>query len=377
MKYNVFTDFHHASLLYSFILLFEKRLGGNVFRPIGMDWATEGYWKVYDHPATQQQFLTLHQGFRPEDGTPALNQIKEQASMDQLFDIEGVYFCQDIDSGYYNKAITLSAFFLLPIDIVIASLPQHLEPFKKLCELHPNKPKLIYQIGNQWELFDINLVRNVMASAKINASYVSIDESPDVGLNLIEYHQEFDTHIFKPTPIISDVVKDERVITFPEKTIYSFVNVFQSFPDFPLFEQIEREMPDWSFKSYGGQCRDGAAHGSQELAWKMKNARFIWHTKAGGDGYGHVLHNAAAVSRPMIVKKSYYSGKLGDNLLIDGKTCIDIDNLTIQEIVDKIKYYNAPEQYIQMCENVYSNFKQVVDFDKEATQLEAFLARLQ
>jgi hypothetical protein len=28
---KVFTDFHHASLLQSFILLFERRFGGNVY----------------------------------------------------------------------------------------------------------------------------------------------------------------------------------------------------------------------------------------------------------------------------------------------------------------------------------------------------------
>jgi hypothetical protein len=73
MSYNVFTDFHHASLLQSFILLFEKRLGGNVFRPIGMEWAEKGFWKIYDHPATREQYLGLN-GATP-DGTPRLNEV--------------------------------------------------------------------------------------------------------------------------------------------------------------------------------------------------------------------------------------------------------------------------------------------------------------
>ena len=57
----VFTDFHHAGLLNSLILLFEGRMHGAVYRPIGIDWANKGYWAIYDHPATRQQYLTLDQ----------------------------------------------------------------------------------------------------------------------------------------------------------------------------------------------------------------------------------------------------------------------------------------------------------------------------
>src|SRR3990172_6286612 len=102
MSYNVLADFHHAGLLQSLILLFENRLGGNVYRPIGMEWADQGYWKVFDHPATRLQYLTYNQGYRPQDGTRPLN-IIEKAQDD-------VYYCQDIDSGYYNKAVSLEKF---------------------------------------------------------------------------------------------------------------------------------------------------------------------------------------------------------------------------------------------------------------------------
>lgn len=162
---NVFTDFHHASLLNSFILLFERRLGGMVYRPIGLEWAERGFWKVYDHPFTREQFLSTKLGIvepPPQmypDGTRPLNII------DKI--VDGVYYCQDIDSGYYNKAITIDKFLSLPFDIVIASIPQHIEPFKKLCEIHPNHPKLIYQVGNAWNI-EVGLAPNIMASALIS-----------------------------------------------------------------------------------------------------------------------------------------------------------------------------------------------------------------
>lgn len=355
MKYNVFTDFHHASLLQSFILLFEKRLGGNVYRPIGMEWAEKGFWKVYDHPATQQQFLAI--GGATPDGTPRLNEVA--FDVQRIQDPEPIiYYCQDIDSGQYNKAITFEGFMETKFDIVIASLPQHIEPFKRLCELHPNKPKLIYQIGNQWDVVGNSGIRNVMASAKI--------DSVPSDINFVQYHQEFDLDTFYPY----------LSVFIPEKNICSFVNVFQSFPDWPLFLEVERLLGDWSFRSYGGQCRDGAAHGSEDLATGMRASRFIWHTKAGGDGYGHVLYNSAAVGRPIIYKKSYYEGKMGEELMIDGITGINIDGLSPHEIALKIQYYSQPDLYTKMCQAVRQNFKNCVDFDAEAEKIKVFLANL-
>lgn len=356
---NVFVDFHHASLLNSLILLFEKRLEGNVYRPIGTEWFEKGFWKIYDHPATVEQFLGIN-GATP-DGTPRLNDVEKVIGAGDGSGKSFIYQCHDIDSGQNNKAITFEGFINTPIDIVIASLPQHVEPFKRLCELHPDKPKLIYQIGNQWDFENEKNVKNFMVSAKINNTI------PD-GVNVVEYHQEFDLNIFKPSPLP------------PENIISSFVNCFNIdgmfTQDWELFQKIESRMPDWKFRSYGGQCRDGAIGPSDKLAKYMNDAKFIWHTKNGGDGYGHIIHNAAACGKPMIVKKSYYSGKLGENLMIDGLTCIDIDGLNPTEIVDKILYYSDPARYSEMCEAVKLNFRIEVDFDKEFQYLKSFLSEL-
>ena len=349
--YNVFVDFHHASLLQSFIHLFEKRLGGAVYRPIGTEWFEKGFWKVYDHPATVQQFLGI--GAATPDNSRPLNDVQS---------IEGgIYNCQDIDSGTTNKAITFDRFMQMKIDIVIASLPYHIEPFKRLCELHPNKPKLIYQIGNAWTI-EAGLAPNIMASAKI----AGVPEN----INFIEYHQEFDTRIFRP-----DWFNDQ-----PNQIISSFVNVFNGQEhfkdDYNLFLEVERNMPDWKFESFGGQCRDGAIGPAEKLASFMRTARFIWHTKAGGDGFGHIIHNAAAVGRPLIVKAEYYRGKMAEPLLKDGLTCITIDGLSINDIVNKINHYNDPARYSNLCRTAYDNFTKVCDFDKEFIDLQHFLANL-
>lgn len=350
-KPKVFTDFHHASLLQSLILLFENRLGGEVYRPIGMEWAEQGFWKVYDHPATQQQYLTLAQGYKPIDGSKPLNNVAQF--------LDDVYYCQDIDSGYFNKAITLEKFLKTPIDIIIASLPQHIDPFIKLATMHPNNPKLIYQIGNSWNVDGTMLIPNVMSSA-----IVDIPE----WIHSITYHQEFNTDIF--------------FFHEPQRTknIYSFVNCFDTTPhfapDLALFLSLEKRVSNWNFKIYGGQCRDGSADGSLNLAARMAESRFIWHTKFGGDGYGHVLFNSAAIGRPTIVKKEYYKGKLGEKLLIDGETCIAIDGLSEDEIYNKLTFYNEETNYAKLCYSVRDNFKKHVNFDREAEALKIFIDEL-
>ncbi|RCW50866.1 glycosyltransferase [Paenibacillus prosopidis] len=347
----VFTDFHHNALLYSLILLFEGRLGGTIFTPIGTDWYTHGFWKVSDSPEIIKQYLNFDRAV--PDGSSKFNENAESTS-------NPVYLCQNKNIlGHTNKAVTLDGFYQLPVDIVIASIPTHIEPFLRLCENHPNKPKLIYQIGNAWTA-EAGLAPNVMASALIH----NIPKD----IHFISNHQEFDLSVFYPD------------LSYPEQNIYSFIhclNTIDAFAsDWKLFQSVEKLMPDWNFKSYGGLCRDGCASGTDEVAKQMRGARFIWHTKKGGDGYGHVLYNSAAVARPMIVKMEYYRDKLGRELMIDGQTCLAIDGLSPQEVVNKILYYSDSQRYATLCKNVYENFKAKVDFDKEAETLQKFIKGL-
>lgn len=338
----VFADLHHFGLFNSLKLLFEDRLGGTLYRPIGEDWLHRGYWRMAEiynnHPATVAQYL----GIRPDYTL-----------------VDGVYKIYEAGHDFTQNAITLDTFFSLPIDIVIATIPEHIESFKRLCNEHPNHPKLIYQIGNAWPV-EAGLAPNIMASAKI-ANVPS-------NINFVEYHQEFDLNIFKPAPPVDT------------KNIYSFINCLNTASiyaeDWQLFQKLEQLMPDWVWRSYGGSCRDGQANGQLEVAQMMSQSRFVWHTKAFGDGYGHVLHNSAAVARPTITKRQYYIGKMGESLMVDGVTCIAIDNLGTDEIINKINYYNEQGRYCQMVQNVADNFREVVNFDLDTARIKTFLDKL-
>lgn len=347
---NVFVDFHHTALLRSLIMLFEDRLGGKVYRPIGMDWATNGFWKVYDHPATQAQFLSLDQGFRPIDGTPPLNTFAYPENPEQ-----DVYYCADPENGTYNKAITLEKFREMDIDIIIATIPQHVEPFKRLIKDFKPNAKLIFQVGNNWNWEKLD-VDNVMAS--------TAPREVSRETNVIFYHQEFDINVF------------HRDFVFPERKIYSFVNNIEATLDWPLFQGYQKMLSDFEMKAFGGQCPDGVMNGTRNLANKMREARFIWHVKPGGDGFGHVVHNAFAVGRPIITRKSHYKDCLAESLMIDGQTCIDLDAHTIQENIRLIQEASQKEQWTRLSENAYNRFREIVDFSSEESKIREFISKL-
>lgn len=355
-KPKVFVDFHHASLLNSLIMLFEGRLGGQVYRPIGLDWYDQGYWKLYEHPATVAQYLGV--GGATPDGTEPLNDIEDRPP------IYGVYWCKDIESHSVNKAITIEAFKKIQFDIVLATLPQHIEPFKNLITQYQPSAKLIFQIGNAWSV-EANGAPNVMASARIP------NIPPEV--NFIEYHQEFDLNIFSPP-------RYEPEFMQPTNAISSFVNCFSIdglfAEDWALFQKVEKLMPEWKFKAFGGQCRDGSANGAEAVAYEMKQSKFIWHTKKGGDGYGHIIHNAIAVGRPPIIKLEYYKGKLAEDLLADGITCVAIDNLNPEQIVNKIQTFSPTPIYQELSDNCIARFRKMVNFDREEGKIRQFLDNL-
>lgn len=342
---RVFSDLHHSSLYNSLKILFEDRLGYELYRPVGLEWHTQGLWNVYDHPATALQYLSLDQRYMPRDGSPQLNQLQD-ITPDH-------YEILDPEYGYTQKAVTVNQFKSRQWDLVIASLPQHIRPYQELARL--TGAKFIFQIGNAWTdgILPADPV-NIMSSAVI---------APRPQDNVVIYHQEFNIDLFKPgEPKIG--------------TITSLMNLPGEFPDYNVLLELERSMPEWTVNIHGGQSRNGPIHGATEVADCIRDSQFIWHVKAGGDGYGHILFNSAACGVPTIVKKAYYQGKLGDKLLIDGETCIAIDNLSPDEIKKKILYYSEPERYEQMRSNVIENFKAQVSFDNDEQNVRQFLTRL-
>ena len=343
---NVFTDFHHNSLLRSFVLLFENRLGAKVYRPIGMEWFHEGYWAINNQEDTAKQFLDINTTILP-DNTPFLNSINN---------IENdCYYVYDPGFDSTHKAITLDVFKEKKFDFVIASIPQHIQVYKELINKYQPKAKLIIHIGNNWSKPENG--SNVLASIK-NPGWD--------GLNVVYYHQEFDINIFKPIDNISF------------NKISSYINVIENNLGWKDFVSLEKLLQPQGveFKSYGGQCRDGNFAGPKKLAESMQKNDFIFHVKHGGDGYGHILYNAYACGKPTIIRSSYYKDCLGEELF-NSDNCIDLDTMSLEDASIKIKEIILNKDCLkQMSDAAYKSFTDHVDFAQDAEKVQKWLANL-
>lgn len=341
---NVFCDYHHGGLYKSLKLLFEDRLGWNLYRPIGMDWFYTGFWNIadpYPNPIdTASQYLEINNyGFDQYKYLNGTHYIKD-----------GVYYVWDAAEEIHHKGITFDMFKEMQIDIVISSIQAHDTTYAKLIKDFKPQAKHIAQVGNAYQTAE---VKNVMCST---APY-PIPE----GKNVVFYHQEFPLNIFKYEKPMGG------------RNITNFVNLH---PREDLYEQYKNALSDYKFKSFGSGCPDGTITGSHDMAAKMAESTFGWHIKPGGDGFGHVIHNWYACGRPVITNGSDYYDKLAGLLLEDEVTCIDLEQGTFEQNIEKIKKWSEPNNHIKLCQNAFNRFKQIVDFDNEEKEIRNFLDRL-
>jgi hypothetical protein len=331
---NIFVDYHHCDLSHSLHLLFEKRLGHKVYRPIGLEWFHEGYWKIgdpYPNPLdTAQQFLH-----------PDANNVKRIE--------DEVYYCWMPSQETEQKAITLDKFKKMDIDIIISSIPAHDIAFAKLIRDHKPKARHISQMGNLW---GETPVKNVMCSFPMTRATIRPDQ------NVVFYNQEFDLNTFCYNPPSTN------------KIISSFIHWL---PRQELFNQYKKLLPEFTFKSFGAGCVDGCLI-LRDMAREMQNSMFAWHIKPHGDGFGHVLHNWLASGRPLITNLSDYKHR--SNLLIDGETCIDLEHNSPAKNSELIREWSEPTKHRKVCENVYKVFRENVDFTKDADEIKKFIDKV-
>ena len=343
---RIFTDYHHASLSYSLHLLFEKRLGAELYRPIGMEWAELGFWKYYDHPDTQNQFLGLHQGSLKPQSRLNANRREEN----------GIYYVTEPSENFEHKAVTFQKFLEMDWDIIIASVPQHLAPYHALIADHKPLAKLIFQMGNEFRPIPYDYARNILSST-------AVFDVPD-GVNAVFYHQEFDTSIF------------QYVSPLETKKIKSYLHYQDRTLDAHLWDEYKAALPEFDFVQHGSGGADGVITGTDNIAKSMAGAAFVWHCKPGGDGFGHILHNAYCAGRPVIGRFNHYKGKLAVDLMVDLVTGIDLDQRDPATNCALIREFSEPKAHRALCECARRRFEEVVDFDSEFEKIKVFLHNL-
>jgi len=347
---KVFCDLHHADLYYSLQLLFEKRLGWEMYRPIGLEWQQQGFWKIYDHPATAQQFLSLDQSAnKPTDVRGNCLPKHQQLNLNYRFE-DGIYYVYDSAHDKIQRAITLEKLQSMDFDILISSIPIHIQPFNKLIQLYQPKAKHIFQVGNAWG--HQSGVTNILSStAPFNVPS---------GINICFYHQEFDlnTYIYE-SPDVHNVIN-------------SYIH-YMSGPE--ILDQYRFLLPEFSITTYGSGM-NGILNGAIGVAEAMKNSAWTYHYKPRGDGYGHSIHSSYACGRPTLIWGSQYAGKLASNLFIHQQTCIDMSLNSPKKNAQLIREWSKPDQHKAICQNVYNRFREIVDFDAEEQQIRKFIGKL-
>ncbi len=333
---NVFADYHHGGLYYSLVRLFENRMGAKLYRPIGTEWFDEKRWAYSQNVGTMHQYLDIPHDFQPDsDGVVEM----PWAEGEQRFTMRG---------------ITLEGFKKMDFDYAISSVIQHEAPYKRMMEEFHPRGAHIRQMGNIHDTCDYSICRNVL-----NSTWNKIPE----GVNTVTYSQEFSLEDYHPDP----VPRQQHTI------VNSFLNVMPEVKDYPLWLSMRAAMPDYTWRAYGIVCPDGNLP-SSKMPSHMKISDFVCHLKWWGDGFGHVIHMAAACGKPILTKGVYYNGMMGSRLLTDGVTYIDLTD-DLASNVEKIRFYSDPDRYAELSRNMYQRFKDVVNFDKDEMNVRAFLER--
>lgn len=351
---KIFTDLHHSGLAYSLHLLFEKRLGHELYFPIGTEWFDHGYWCIAEpyqnNINTIKQYLDLNHEYVPTDGTVSLNKVT---------DVKPTHYeVKDIAHDYTRKHITWDQFRSMDINIIIGSIPRHWEVYRQLKDIYKPKAKVIAQMGNMFyeahDLMKSGTIKNLMASTS--------QFSAPSWVNSVFYHQEINKEVFTYSSPQEYPIK-----------ITSFVNCL---PRSDLFSRYKIALHDCDVQAYGAGCPDGNISTIQEMAAIMKQSHWAYHVKPAGDGFGHVWFDWALIGRPIITNFSDYHDKLAGEIFEDGVTGIDLEKRSFEDNVKYIRELSQPTIHRQMCREINRRVKEKMNYKEEAKSIREFINNL-
>lgn len=328
---NILSDHHQADLTWSLHLL-AKRLGAKLYTPYGVEWYDEGYYRLYEHPRKKDPARWLAKQY--------LQDIFYDFNGETGNSLETINGCLDYPR---MNLLTLEKAKETTIDIVICSVNENQTYFAKLKKFYPNA-KFIRQIGNQLDMdTDEYLYPNLLASA--TAPYERFSK------HKVIYRQEFDMNLFK------------------YRSLYNFNNVFSFQNDleedeeaWDLWLRLKHDLHNsFNFRSYGVGNHDGKIFPKRTYIEKMLDSTFVFQRKFS-EGYGHVVHNAFALGRIMILNPHTYTQGIAAPLLESYSTYIPIgDYLTLWDTLNKYSVNDLR----QISQNAHQRFMQVVNFDSE------------
>lgn len=353
MTVRVLCDAIHADLQESLAILFEDRLGWELYYPGGMGWYDGGIWRFERErlgDAVARQFLQEWDGdtlcdYGPGDVRP-----------------EGTHWerADHTHPGRVLRRVSVEQARDLRPDVVVSTLAANDAGLAQFAR--EIGAKFGVHTGNQgqpclWGAADFALLSS------------TTPEVPELRIPHVYYRQEFDLGLFHADAGAGGLLSRE---------VQTRVQCAAQSEGYPLF-RVVAEATGLPFRHYGhcGPEDDlfgGNAHSTPEVAAQMHAARVAWHWKRWSDGYGHVIHNWFAIGRPVLGTARYYQGKLAGSLFVEGVTSFDLETRTAQEVADIVeRLVGDDELYQRMCAAAALRFREVVDFDGEAAQIRAML----
>jgi hypothetical protein len=335
---NVLIDRHQASLFYAMQRLFEDRLSGTVHTPIGMDWWTEGYWRfgeVFGDDRLAQQYLTIDGRWRAE----FMDKSLPAASWDSHYPERLI------------RGVTLQQARAMPWAYVVATVQENQHGFDRFAR--EVGAKSVYQVGNTNQQVDWSLDPLAIVTSEV----------PIRGRGVL-VRQEFD----------SDTTFRFRELPDNPAVIRSFVNCFSSTYCHPLYEQARALLPGFEITNHGIDGPDGNIEPTTKVAQLMASAGWGWHDKVQGDGFGHVIHDWAAIGRPLIGHASHYRGLMGEVFWEDEITAIDLDRHTLDEAMGLVREITGSPHHAGMSHAIRATFDREVDWERDAAKVRELLA---
>lgn len=339
---RVLIDYHHADLFESHLLTMHDRFGWDVYRPIGMEWFDQWYWNFE----------------REWHGDAVAHQYLDIWSTDtQLEDRFERY--DTTHPGRVLQMVTLDQFMQSDWDLIISSVPSNARGFEKLARL--KGAAWVIHVGNQWG--------DEQWERMPNAAILTTTSTIPPSIPHVVVHQEFS---------LADFRYEEPSGFGP---VRSFVNCFPETPEYPNFQRTAALDPDLGWEVYGAlgtgvedQWWKGELNSTPAVAEAMRGSGVIWHAKHWSDGFGHVIHDAFAVGRPVFGYQRYYADKLAGPLWIEGKTSFDVERHGPMGSIGLIRELQQDrDRYLRMCEDAAARFREVVSFDEDADKLKALL----
>ena len=355
MTIRVLTDAIHADLLESLHILVEDRLGWELYVPHGLEWYDEGIWRFEAArlgDAVARQFL---QEWDTDRWHTELDLSEDESTVIDRRD----WFVRDDHThpGRTIKRLTLGQARDMRPDLVISTLAENDAGLAQLAR--DVGGHFGVQVGNQGQQ------SNWMAAEFALLSATTPGFTP--WMPHAYYHQEFDLGLF-----------DAEVGRAIPDRVGTWVQCITTSEGYPRFRSLAaRTGLDWRWYGHCGEADEhwgGNMPSTPEVAARMHEARIAWHWKEWSDGYGHVIHNLAAIGRPLLVTSRYYADKLAGPLLVEGVTSWDVRSHTDDELVRIVsRLVSDDDHWRRVCEDVAARFREVVSFDAEAEAIRAML----